>query len=204
MTNPLTCPRYFLLLCPLHYFTLHYSQGTPLCAGNEHSSECAEHRTLFWEGHCLHFPPQTCSSLSCGHSPPLLPPQKHHLAAFIPLQGCSSTHQAHSPGPQVQEPPQQIQSSQPVHLAQQHLQGRGQGLLPGKTFLGSLSREKHSLGLLAREETLPGITVQGKKNTPWDYCPWKIHSLSLQGTNPGTQKCSSVGLLQTAIPKAPQ
>lgn len=32
-----------------------------------------------------------------------------------------STHQAHRPGAQVQEASQQVEGSQPVHLAQQHL-----------------------------------------------------------------------------------
>ena len=39
----------------------------------------------------------------------------------LPGVRAGSTHQAHGPGAQVQESSQQIQGSQPVHLAQQHL-----------------------------------------------------------------------------------
>lgn len=85
MTNLLSCPRYFLLVRPLHCFTLNYSQGTPLCcSGKEQGKECDEHRAVLLEGHPLHFP-HTDTSVTSVDYPPHLPPLNHQLH-LSPLQ----------------------------------------------------------------------------------------------------------------------
>lgn len=64
-----------------------------------------------------------------------------------------STHQAHRPGAQVQEPPEKVQGSQPMHLAQQHLRREGHGVTEracdAKPWT-SCCRSRHSGGLAGR------------------------------------------------------
>lgn len=102
---------------------------------------------------------------------PLMAQLSHTVSRACPTRRpCRNTHQAHRPGAQVQEPPEQVECSQPVHLAQQHLRRKtDKGLLQaveaGPVASGVTGRLRCPLTAAGAPFTLTSPGQAGEANT---------------------------------------